>query len=454
MGLKVVKFGGSSIANAEQFRKVKDIIAADPERRIVVVSAPGKRNSDDKKVTDLLIGCADLRLSQRDAGGEAALVVERYETIANELGLPGTIAQEFREDLFARLENDTENAARFEDSIKALGEVYCAKLMAAYLSGEGLPAAYVDPGEAGLTVTEEYGNARVKEISYSKLSAFRHAKDIVVFPGYFGYSENGNVATFSRGGSDLTGAILAASVGASLYENFTDVNGIAAADPRIVEKPAIIEELTYRELRELSYGGFSVFHDEAMLPVLEAGIPLNVRNTNNPSHPGTRVVVSSKLARGGVVGVACENGYAGIYVRKHLMNREKGLGRRLLGIFEEEDLLFDHMPTGVDTITVVLPEKQLSEKIVSNVTTRIYRELGAEEVNVERGLSLVIVVGERMRKSVGLAGRICTAISNAGINIEMLIQGPSELAMIIGISEKDAPNAVRAVYAEFFGGAQ
>jgi len=451
MTLKVVKFGGSSIADANQFRKVRDIIAADPDRRIMVVSAPGKRHGGDRKVTDLLIACADHRLSDRDAGGEAALVIERYEHIASELGLPETITEEFREDLFARLEDDTDNAARFEDAIKALGEVYCGRLMAAYLSHEGLPAAYVDPGEAGLVVTEEYGNARVKEGSYSKLSALRHAEGIVIFPGFFGYSESGDIVTFSRGGSDLTAAILAASVGASLYENFTDVDGIAAADPRIVENPKIIDELTYRELRELSYGGFSVFHEEAMLPVLEAEIPVNVRNTNNPSHPGTRVVFSRKPSHGDIIGVACESGYAGIYVRKHLMNREKGFGRRLLGIIEEEDLVFDHMPSGVDNLTVVLPGRQLTDKIIHDVKTRIFRELGADDVRFEHDISLLNVVGEGMRQTVGLAGRVCGAISRAGVNIETLMQGPSELTMILGVSDEDAPKAVRAVYDEFFG---
>lgn len=448
--LKVVKFGGSSIADAAQFEKVRGLLEADPERRIVVVSAPGKRHPDDVKVTDLLIQCADLRLSGRDAGGDVARVIRRYEEIASAFDLPAELTEGSRDDLCKRLQADTSNGPRFEDSIKALGEVYCAQLLAAYLRSTGMRAAYMDPAKAGLVVTEEYGNARVKEISYSNLAKLRKTRGTIVFPGFFGTSENGNVVTFSRGGSDLTGAVLAAALGASVYENFTDMDGIAAADPRIVDKPRVIEELTYRELRELSYGGFSVFHEEAMLPVIEAEIPINVRNTNNPSHPGTRVTVTREPSPGGIVGVACDRGFAGFFVSKHLMNREKGFGRRLLEIIEQEDLMFDHMPSGVDSITVILRGSQLTERIVRQVKTRVFRELGADKVEIEHGISLLSIVGQGMKHTVGLAGRVCSAVSNAGVNIEIIVQGPSELTMILGVRDEQAPIAVQAVYDEFF----
>lgn len=448
--MKVAKFGGSSVADAKQFRKVRDLVATDPERRIIVVSAPGKRFKDDIKVTDLLIQCADLRLNGRDAGGEAARVIRRYEEIAEELGLDGKIIEGFRDDLCRRLGGDTSVPERFEDSIKALGEDYCAQLTAEYLRRSGMKAAYLAPGKAGLLVTEEYANARVREESYSNLANLRSTSGIIVFPGFFGHSENGNVVTFSRGGSDLTGAILAAAVNATMYENFTDVCGIAAADPRVVKNPCVIKELTYRELRELSYGGFSVFHEEAMLPVLEAGIPINVLNTNQPDHPGTRVVVAREPSPGGVVGIACDKGFSGIFVSKHLMNREKGFGRRLLGIIEDEDLSFDHMPSGVDNITVILRGNQLNDKIIRDVKTRIFRELGADKVEVEHGISLLSVVGEGMRRTVGLAGRLTTALARSSVNIEIIVQGPSELSMILGVRDEQANAAVQAIYDEFF----
>ena len=448
--MKVAKFGGSSVADSERVRKVCEIIAADPDLRIIVVSAPGKRHSDDRKVTDLLITCADLRLNGRDAGGEVSRVISRYEEIAAGLGLPPALTEEFRRDLCKHLDGETCPAERFEDSIKALGEAYSGRLLAAALTKAGMEAAYVDPGEAGLTVTEEYGNARVKEESYPELARPRERDGITVFPGFFGYTENGHVVTFSRGGSDLTGAILAAAVGAVAYENFTDVDGIRAADPKLVKDPRVIKELTYRELRELSYGGFTVFHEEAMLPVLEAGIPINVRNTNNPSHPGTTVVVSRQHSAGRIIGVACDQGFCTVYVRKYLMNREKGFGRKLLGIIEEEDLSFDHMPSGVDSITVVLRMNQLTERIIRRVRTRIYRELGADDVSIESGIALLSIVGEGMKKTVGFASRVTGALARAGVNIEMIIQGPSELTMILGVRVDDPSVAVQAIYDEFF----
>ena len=449
--VKVVKFGGSSIANAEQVRKVREIIAADPKRRLVVVSAPGRRSSKDVKVTDLLILCARLRLSDRDAGGEVSRVIARYEEMAAELGIDVALTQEFRDDLCSRLDQDTSHAERFEDGIKAVGEIYSAKLLAAYLRHTGIDAEYVDPREAGLIVSEEYASARVREESYSSLAKLRDRKGVTVFPGFFGYTRDGHIVTFSRGGSDLTGAILAAAVGAEVYENFTDVDGIASADPAIVENPVLMKELTYRELRELSSAGFSVFHDEAMLPVLEAQIPINVRNTNNPSHPGTWVVVARRAPNGSIVGIACQEGFCGIYVGKYLMNREKGFGRRLLKIIEEEDLSFDHMPSGMDNITVILKESQLNTEAIERIKGRIERELGADTVTVERGITLVSIVGDGMRKTVGLAARVTGAIARNSINMEMLLQGPSELAMILGVKTEDGHNTVRAVYNEFFG---
>jgi len=452
--VKVAKFGGSSVADATQIRKVEAIVREDPDRRIIVVSAPGKRHPDDTKITDLLIQCARRMLAGKEADQEVEEVISRYADIAKELGLPPALPESFRRDLEARVAAERSHPQRFEDAVKAAGEDYCARLIAEHFNRVGLECDYVEPRQAGLLVSEDYGQARVLDESYRNLAELRDRDRRVVFPGFFGWSPEGHLVTFSRGGSDLTGAILAAAVGADAYENFSDVDGISAADPRIVEKPALIRELTYRELRELSYGGFSVFHDEAVMPALLAGIPINLRNTNNPRHPGTWVVVAREPTPGSIVGVACDNDFCGIYVGKYLMNREKGFGRRLLQIIEEEHLSFDHAPTGVDNLTVVLRQSQLTEHTVERIKERVHRELGADTVSVEYGISLISVVGVGMRHTVGILARVAGALARANVNIEMVIQGPSELTMILGVKGEDAPDAVRAIYREFFGSSQ
>jgi len=315
----------------------------------------------------------------------------------------------------------------------------------------GVQAEYVNPRNAGLLVSEEYGRARVLKESYSRVGAYLRDRDgLTVFPGFFGCSPDGHLVTFSRGGSDLTGALLAVAVGADVYENFTDVDGISAVDPSLVKSSVLINELTYQELRELSYGGFSIFHDEAVMPVYDAGIPINGKNTNNPPHAGTWVVVSREPKPGSIVGIACDSGFCAIYVGKYLMNREKGFGRKLLQIVEEENLSFDHMPTGVDNVTIVLKENQLTEHTVEHIKQRVHRELDADTVSVEYGLAILSIVGVGMRRSIGICSRVASSLANAGVNIEMIVQGPSELTMIVGIKAEDVTDGVNAIYNEFF----
>jgi len=439
------------VACADQIRKVINIVRSDSDRKIIVVSAPGKRRPDDTKVTDLLIRCARRVLDGREAEAEIDGVIGRYAGIASDLGLSPALAEDFRKDLDARLAEDTSCPERFEDAVKAAGEDYNARLIAAAFQKAGVQAEYVHPRDAGLLVSEEYGQARVLKESYSRVGEYLRGRDkLTVFPGFFGCSPNGHLVTFSRGGSDLTGAILAVAVGADVYENFTDVDGISAADPTLVESPALINELTYQELRELSYGGFTVFHDEAVMPVYGAGIPINVKNTNNPSHAGTWVVVSREPEPGSIVGIACDSGFCAVYVGKYLMNREKGFGRKLLQIVEEENLSFDHMPTGVDNVTIVLKENQLTEHTVEHIKERIHRELDADTVSVEYGLAILSIVGVGMRRSIGICARVAGALADAGVNIEMIVQGPSELTMIVGIKAEDVTDGVNAIYNEFF----
>ena len=448
--MKVAKFGGSSLASADQIKKVCDIITADPARRIAVVSAPGKRDATEPKVTDLLIATAEARLANKNGRRELERVIDRYAAIAADLDLPAAvepIAADFEE----RLALDPRDEALFMDTMKAGGEDNCAKLVAHYLHSRGVDAHYVNPRDGGLMLSDEPGNARVLEPSYGKLRALRQRSGITVFPGFFGYSESGRVVTLPRGGSDITGAILAAAVDAELYENFTDVDSVFVANPALVENPAPVAEITYREMRELAYAGFSVFHDEALEPVFHAGIPVAIKNTNNPTAPGTRIALEREIGDFPVVGIAATDGFCSVYVSKYLMNREVGFGRRLLQLFEDEAIPYEHTPTGIDNISVIVRQEYFSRATEERVLRRIRTELAADEVTVERGLALVMVVGEGMDHTVGLAAGATAAFAQAQVNIEMINQGSSEVSMMFGIKERDVPAAVRSLYEGFYG---
>ncbi|MFC1526613.1 aspartate kinase [Candidatus Latescibacterota bacterium] len=448
--MRTVKFGGSSLATAEQVRKVCQIVVADPRRRLLVVSAPGKRRADDTKVTDLLIAVAEARL-RRDSGDEQlAHVVARFQEIADGLGLPGECMASIAADLEQRRDGDLSDEGTFTDSLKAGGEANCARLVAEYLRAIGSEAHFMDPGEAGMILSDEPGNARVLQQSYGRLRALRERPGITVFPGFYGYSESGKLVTFPRGGSDITGAILAAAVDAEVYENFTDVDSVFAASPSVVTDPAPVDTITYREMRELSYAGFSVLHDEALEPVFHAGIPVAVKNTNNPQAPGTLIVPSRAAGGESVVGIAATGGFCTIFVSKYLMNREIGFGRRLLTILEDEGIPFEHTPSGIDNLSVIVREEHFDRATQERVLRRARSELETDEISVERGLAMVMVVGEGMRHTIGLAARATAAFARAGVNLEMMNQGSSEVSMMFGVKEVDAPLAVRSLYDEFF----
>ena len=448
--VKVAKFGGSSLASAELVKQVCGIITADPQRRVVVVSAPGKRDADDIKVTDLLIGLAEARLADRSTAELLQRVIDRFGEIVEGLGLPEMCLNSVRADLEKRLDLDRADGGRFTDSIKAAGEANGARLVAESLRSTGAEAHYLDPKEGGLILSDEPGNARILRQSYGALRRLRERPGITIFPGFFGYSESGEIVTFPRGGSDITGAILAAAVDADLYENFTDVDSIFAANPAIVDAPKPVSEITYREMRELSYAGFSVFHDEALEPVFHAGIPVAVKSTNNPQAPGTRIVSERSLTEDPVVGIAATGGFCSVYVSKYLMNREIGFGRRLLEIYEDEAIPFEHTPSGIDNLSVIVREQYFHHATEERVLRRIRTELEVDEVTVERGLALVMVVGEGMQHTIGLAARATAAFARADVNLEMINQGSSEVSMMFGVKESDAAAAVRSLYAEFF----
>ena len=448
--MKVAKFGGTSLADAQQIKKVCDIIMADSDRRLVVVSAPGKRTKADTKVTDLLIACADGKLRNGTAKREVSAVMSRYAEIADELGIAGAAVATISADLDARVAAACDDPRRFTDAIKAAGEDYCARLVAEYLRKLGVDAHYVSPKEAGLLLSAEYGNARVLPESYGNLKSLRDRPGITVFPGFFGYSPEGTLVTFPRGGSDITGSILAAAVKADLYENFTDVDSVFAANPSVVSGPAKVAEITYREMRELSYAGFSVFHAEALEPVFRAGIPVCIKNTNNPSAPGTMIVPERRNAAGPIAGIASDTGFISVYVSKYLMNREVGFGRRLLQILEAENLSYEHMPSGIDNIAVILRASQWTEEVEARVMDNVRATLEVDDISVERDLALIMIVGEGMRHTRGVAARATGAFASAGVNIEMINQGSSEVSIMFGVKAEDNSTAVRALYDEFF----
>ncbi len=450
MKMKVAKFGGSSVASAEQFRKVASIITADLQRKFVVVSAPGKRHKEDTKMTDMLITLAE-KVIERDTYEEAqAAILQRYAEIAAGLELSSNIVSEIEKSIKDVIESYQDDDEQFLDRIKASGEDNNAKLMAFYLNHIGFEAHYVNPKEAGIFVSEEPGNANILPESYDHLYKLRNRSGFLIIPGFFGYSPKGQLVTFSRGGSDITGAIVAAGVHADLYENFTDVDSIYCVNPNIVNQPKDIKELSYREMRELSYAGFSVFHDEALQPVFKAKIPVCVKNTNNPEAEGTLILSEREIGENPVVGIASDTGFCSIYVSKFLMNREIGFGRRLLQILEDEGVSYEHTPSGIDNMSIILREHQLDGLKEDKLLDRIQTELHVDDISIERNLAMIMVVGEGMNHSIGIASKATEAFAKAEVNIEMINQGSSEVSMMFGVKASAVDRAVRSLYENFY----
>lgn len=448
--MKVSKFGGTSVASAEQIKKVAAIVQADATRKFIVVSAPGKRFNTDKKVTDLLIDLAMAVLKQEDVEARLHLVLNRYKEIAFGLGLEQTICEVIEEDLRGRIGKDTSNIELFVDTIKASGEDNNAKLISTYFTSVGLHAQYINPKAAGLIVNDFPERAVALPEAYENLSKLKNKSEIIVFPGFFGFTKEGILRTFDRGGSDITGSILAASVQADLYENFTDVDSVFCANPKVVNDPMEIEEITYREMRELSYAGFSVFHDEALMPVYKVGIPVNIKNTNNPLAPGTKIVAQRKESPRPVTGISADSGFSILYVSKYLMNREIGFGRKLLQILEEEHISYEHTPSGLDDISVIIRSHQLTSEKEGRIIKRVSDELHAEDVHFRHDFSMIVVVGEGMNNNTGLAARAATAISRTGANIEMINQGSSEVSLAFGVHKSNENKILQELYKEFF----
>jgi aspartate kinase len=443
--VKVVKFGGSSLASAQQVAKMIDIVKADSERRIVIVSAPGKRSSNDIKVTDLLITLANIVVEGRDYEEALQAVVGRYADIQQTLGLDAQVITEIEADLRGRIAGQTDHVAKFTDTMKAAGEDNNARLISGAFNKQGISARYINPKDAGMLLSDDFGNAHVLPESFDNLASLKDTQEIAIFPGFFGYTRSGEVATFPRGGSDITGAILAAAVKAEVYENFTDVDSVYALDPRIVPDAPAIELLTYREMRELAYAGFGIFHDEAIVPAVHANVPICIKNTNRPEAPGTMIVPSRKYEHGEVTGIASASGFSTIYLSKYMMNREIGFGRRLLQILEDEGLAFEHAPSGIDNMSVILKSDLFNREKEAHVLDRLTAELKPDDIGVEHGLALIMIVGEGMRYAVGIAARVCQAFADTGINIELINQGSSETSIMFGVKDVDRKQAVQAL---------
>ncbi len=429
---KVVKFGGSSLASAEQFKKVGDIIRADEARKYVVPSAPGKRYKADIKVTDMLYGCYELAEQGKDFKKELADIKARYREIIEGLQLELSLEEEFKliEKNFKAKAGNNYAASR--------GEYLNGIIMATYLGFTFIDAATViffkEDGSLDEQKTDELLSAKLKEC------------DKAVVPGFYGSMPDGTVKTFSRGGSDITGSIVAKAAKVDVYENWTDVSGILIADPGIIENPQGIEVVTYKELRELAYMGFNVLHEDAIFPVRSEGIPINIRNTNAPADNGTWIVGSTgQKSKYVITGIAGKKGFCSINIEKDMMNSEIGFGRKVLQAFEENGISFEHVPSGIDTMTVIVHQDEFMHK-EQQVVAGLHRLAQPDSIEIESDLALIAVVGRGMKSTRGTSGRIFSALAHANVNVRMIDQGSSEQNIIIGVADEDFEAAIRAIY--------
>ena len=441
MGVKVVKFGGSSVADADQVRKIRAIVEADPERRYVVVSAPGKRFSKDSKITDMLIMLKAVIDNNIPYAALLAPIRERYTSIEKDLGVDAGMDARFEE-----IRRNIE-AGCSENYIVSRGEYLSAALIAAYLGYD-----FVDTQKLilfdhrGRLLADETNKALSEELA-------KHERAVI--PGFYGsYADTGEVCLFSRGGSDVTGSIVARAAQADIYENWTDVSGMLMADPRVVKNPLPIKHITYLELRELSYMGASVLHEDAVFPARMSDIPINIRNTNSPEDPGTIISNHDGEDDGMIIsGIAGKPDFTVISINKNMMNKEIGFVRRALAIVEDEGVSFDHIPTGIDSLSMVIATSELEDKL-DDILEAFRIQLKPDEITVEKGIAMIAVVGRRMKNNVGVSARICKALAESGINIRMLNQGTGEINVIVGVEGADFEQAIRVIYEEFVPSAE
>ena len=429
----VCKFGGSSVADAVQVEKVVSIVRSDERRCFVVPSAPGKRSDDDTKITDLLYLCHELARQNVDFSEPFNKISTRYLDLSKDLGVSIDM-----ERWLAEVESRIADGAG-RDYVASRGEYLCGRILS-----DVLDAAFVDPAEAILFRTD----GRLDSDSYRRLQARLSDERLYVIPGFYGADAEGEIVTFSRGGSDITGAIVARAVGAEVYENWTDVSGLLMADPRMVPNPLPVEEITYREMRELAYMGADVFHDEAMFPVRAAEIPIHIRNTNRSEDEGTLILPSRELTERMIVGVAGRPNFSMLFIEKALMNQTMGFGQRVLEVVARHGISYDHTPSGIDTMSVIIQDEQLDDK-GELLVEDIQRIIEPDRVELIHGLALIATVGEGMSHRVGIAARLFTALADAGVNVRVIDQGASEINIIVGVEEADLETALVAIYRAF-----
>lgn len=436
MSVKVLKFGGSSLADAEHFKKVADIVKSDPSRRYVVASAPGKRSDDDEKVTDLLYKCYELTREGEDIDNVFICIIRRYEKIIKDLGMTFSLEKEFHRIKMAILHH----AGR--DYIASRGEYLNAMVLAAYLGFDFIDA------EKGIFFNED-GTFDSEKTNYV-LSSILRKHEYAVIPGFYGSMPNGTIKTFTRGGSDFTGSVVARAAGADLYENWTDVSGFLMADPRIVKDPKVIDVITYKELRELSYMGATVLHEDAIFPVRVAGIPINIKNTNRPNDKGTMIVKDNAVVPGGgiITGIAGKKGFSIIVLEKDMMNAEIGFGKKVLDVLMNNNVPFEHLPSGIDAMSIIVSTEDVKDKKLI-IADEITKAVHPDYISIDDGIALVAVVGRNMVNGVGTAYRVFKAAAENGVNIRMIDQGSSEMNIILGIKEEDYQTALQGIYSEF-----
>ncbi len=437
MNIKVAKFGGTSMANKEAILKVKDIIQSDPERRFIVVSAPGKRFKGDEKITDLLLASYEEKNNSGDCHIYFSKIRERFTEIVRDFNLTLDINKYLDE------VEDNINKSTSPDYAASRGEYLSALVMSEILGFEFVDSAEIIKFNKKGNFDASYTNDLVSK----RLSIVNGA----VIPGFYGTLPDGSIKTFTRGGSDFTGSIIARGVQADVYENWTDVDGFMTADPRIVDTPHIIDFLSYEELRELSYMGASVLHPASIFPLQSTNIPINVRNTFNPSAVGTFILHDTSDKKTSLItGIAGRTGFTTFFVRKALMNNEVGFCRKILSIFEYYDISIEHMPTGIDTMSLIVPNDHLTDGLEFSIIEKIRGEVNPDLIFVYKNIALIAIVGHGMSNQTGTAARVFTALANANINIKMIDQGSSEINIIVGVNGDDLHRAIAAIYHEFF----
>lgn len=450
--MKVVKFGGSSLADGDGFAQAIKIITDDPERRVIVTSAPGKRHAGDIKVTDLLIKYAQLVITGQPSADVLQQIGDRYRAIANHFHLPEEQLTPILDRLRDLPNGDYPNDDYLLAAFKAHGERSNAQLMALVLNHLGYEARFVTPTTAGIRVSGTPNNASVIPETYSLLDQFTAKQsELLIFPGFYGITLAGHIATFSRGGSDITGAILARGLHADLYENFTDVDAIYAANPGVVDHPQPIRKMTYREMRELSYAGFSVFHDEALIPAIEGNVPINVKNTHHPEKPGTLIVPDKDFQPSDIVtGIVSGKHFAALYLHKYLLNKQTGFTLRILEILAKHHVPYEHMPSGIDDITIILDRNLVDDQLIDTISNEIQEAVNPDRLEWFNNYAITMVVGEGMRNRIGVINDILAPLAHNHIAVPMINQGASRISIMIGTYDQDADNAVRAIYHRFF----